>query len=223
MDLPELIGDPLYPLYQSNLTLWMLQPQPSGAITVEPILRNAGLSLRGIETPLPLPPALLAKLSQDGITAQTEAGPNLLLNGPDKLVVLWECKRSTFGKPQSEDESHHRQARSYLLQTPDVLSGALAAAPGSISASHLIYFSRLNPTHDQTEGLEYLRDELGAKGNLTIPFCVLALSSNSVRVDIRQTGTASTAAPGLAALTAPSSQCYSRSRRPDAAAQRCND
>ncbi len=200
MELVQLIGDPLY---QMNLTLWMLQPQPNGSITVEPILRNAGFSLREIERPLPLPPALLTKLVEDGIAVQAEAAPDLLLNGPNKLVVLWECKRSTFGAPQGDGESHHRQARNYLLHSPQVLAGALAAATGSVQRSHVIYLSRLNVAHDQTEGLQSLRDTLTMRQNATAPFCLLALSANGGCIEIRQTGSASTALPGLESLAPP--------------------
>jgi hypothetical protein len=200
MELKELIGDPLY---QLNITLWMLQPQPNEALTVAPLLQRAGFSLRSIEPSLPLPPELITRLIRDQIPVSTEAAPDLLLTGANRLFVLWECKRSTFGPPTSQVQAHHRQATNFLVQMPRVLEAALALATGDVAETHLIYLSRLDAAHDQTQGLSHLRDALSSKEYNTVPFSVLALSSADTSIHLQQSGRASSGVPQLGELSSP--------------------
>jgi len=198
IDLQQLVGDPLY---QVNVTLWMLQPQPQGHVQVKAILRDAGFKLRFIEPLLPLPPDLLARLQRDSLAVSgSPPSPDLLLDGSEKTAVLWECKRNTFGKQPDKDDRPQRQARSFLLHTPPVLVSALAASPASLRNTQVVYLTCLAPAHDQSEGLQHVHAELTAKGYTVSPFSVLALSADKTRVLLRQVGTASTPVRGLEGL-----------------------
>lgn len=151
----DLLGDSLF---QTNLLLWLLQP-PNGS-SVRPLLAEAGLKLRSIEEALPLGTNLVASLKKAGLTAKENAAPDAILlnDGAEHLVV--ECKVNMFGAAASPNgsDSNQRQARSFLLQTPKVLSSALAGS--KVSKSQVAYLTRHNPKHDQSEGVQALAKEL---------------------------------------------------------------
>ena len=80
-----------------------------------------------------------------------------------------------FGAVPAEGakDDAQRQARSFLLQTPPVLSSALAGA--NVAGSFLLFLTRHDPSHDQEEGIHALAGELVAASFAVLERGVLRL------------------------------------------------
>jgi hypothetical protein len=167
-----LIADPLY---QVNLVLWMLQP--SAAPRIDGILARAGFRLRAIEPDLTLPVGLTGQLKQANIAVRSRVQPDIALDGPDRSLVLLECKATMFGgtAQPGQGDGHIRQARSLLLQIPPVLASALSLQPEDVSDTFVLYLSRHEEGVDQSEGLRGIADALGKAGFATTSFGLCGL------------------------------------------------
>jgi hypothetical protein len=169
-----LLGDSLF---QVNLLLWMLQPPNTSGI--RPLLAEAGYRLRSIEEPLPLSPDLINRLNKASIKAKDNASADVIVNADDDEHLLIECKANMFGAtpPVGASDSNQRQARSFLLQTPNTLKSALAGA--KVSSASLAYLTRHNPKHKQDDGLIGLGKELKAAKLSPIPSSVWRLTEHN--------------------------------------------
>jgi len=170
VSLNELLGDSLF---QVNLLLWMLQP-PNGS-NIRPLLAEAGYRLRSIEETLPLSPNLIARLKRAAIVAKDNATPDAIFTNDKAEHLIAECKASMFGAipPPSGNDSNQRQARSFLLQTPGVLQSALAGS--KVSAARIVYLTRHDDGHDQSQGVLALAKELKAAKLPAVDCCVWRL------------------------------------------------
>jgi hypothetical protein len=163
----ELLGDSLF---QVNLLLWMLQPPNESSI--RPLLSEAGYKLRSIEEALPLGPSLIAQLKNASIAAKENAAPDAILATEKAEHLLVECKASMFGAVPSQNgsDSNQRQARSFLIQTPDVLRSALAGS--KVTKASVAYLTRHDDGHDQSAGVLTLAQELKAAKVPAVDCCV---------------------------------------------------
>jgi len=160
----------------------MLQP-PNGS-GVRPLLSQAGYRLRSIEETLPLHPELQTQLQRAGIHAKPNGAPDALINGDESDHVLVECKASMFGARAVEggNDSNQRQARAFLLQTPTVLQSALGGT--HVKDSALVYITKHNPAHPQSEGVTQLGVELRTAKFSTVLCCVLRLIEHNGGIGI---------------------------------------
>jgi len=173
MKLEDLIADPLY---QMNLCLWMLSS--SGKAGVTPLFRDAGLQLRAIEPPLPLPLEIKSLLSDNDVRVSDPVEPDLILHDRQRGFVLLECKASMFGAEVTGSDSPHRQARALLVQVPEILADALALDRQQVLSSHLVYLSRDKAGISQTAGLKEIADSLVSREFRVVPFGMLGLRAN---------------------------------------------
>ncbi len=97
-------------LFQTNVLLWALLPQPKGSRIV-PVLRETGHELVRIECPLRAGLVERAELAK--LTVQISQNPavDLLLVQRNKRYVLVECKSGSFGIATDQAE----QARGMLV------------------------------------------------------------------------------------------------------------
>jgi hypothetical protein len=151
----------------------MLQ-QRSGS-SIRPILAEAGFRLLALEPSLPLSPTLIARLLTAGIKVKADASPDVVLADERTQHLVMECKAKMFGAvPSSEgNDSNQRQARAFLLQTPEVLSSALGGL--TVGGSHLAYLTRHDEKHDQNEGVRALALELKSAKLPVVECCVFRL------------------------------------------------
>lgn len=169
----ELLDDPLF---QVNLLLWMLQP-PNGS-NIRPLMAEAGYKLRSIEEVLPLGPELIARLKTAALGVKEQASPDVILASEEAEHLMVECKASMFGAkaPEGGKDSNQRQARSFLLQHPEMLSSALAGT--KVADASLAYLTKHNPDHDQSEGVLALAEELKAAKLPVVPCSVWRLAEH---------------------------------------------
>jgi len=154
-ELPDVLADPIF---QLNLTLWMLQPLP-GMASTRPVLREAGYTLDSISRPLPFPFAMRAAVAAAAGSHDAPC-PDVLAAGPtqfDWLII--ECKGAGFGP----DSSAAKQATKLLAGAPD-LTEPLALAPGGARSAHLTYLTRNDHREALAGTLEELRARLAAGG-----------------------------------------------------------
>ena len=93
MDLARLERDCLF---QLNVLLWAVTPQPASA-PIRPVLLDAGYALAAIELPLLASGEERARLAQSSF----QVNPNpvadvVLLNARSAICVLIECKPDSF-------------------------------------------------------------------------------------------------------------------------------
>lgn len=155
-------------LFQVNLILWMLQPPQGG--NVRPLLMEAGYKLRSIEPPLTFDPRLIARLKAASVSVKENAAPDVILATEADEHLIVECKAKMFGAAPSANgnDSNQRQARTFLLQVPAILSPSMGGV--KVSKSHLAYLTKHDDEHDQEEGLRGLAAEL-KKAKLTVTAC----------------------------------------------------
>jgi hypothetical protein len=118
---------------------------------------------------------LIADLHNAAVVAKENAAPDVVLANDKAEHLLVECKASMFGPglKRSSNESNQRQARSFLLQVPEVLSSALAGA--KVSGSHLAYLTRHDAAHEQSDGVRQIAKELKAANFPVVDCCLLRL------------------------------------------------
>lgn len=179
IDLSTLIADSLY---QVNLVLLMLQPSVN--CPVKPLLQESGFTLASLEQPLPLPIPLRSQLLTDGVKVCDPVTPDIIIQDNHKVYVIIECKKSMFGSvPQpGKKDGHIRQARSCLLQTPEVLVTGLSLQDEEVKFSSLLYLACHDPRHKQTEGLNEISNELKDLDYETINFGLLGLSHDDKNI-----------------------------------------
>lgn len=179
-DVPEILEDPVFEL---NVTLWMLQPLP-GTAAIRPVLREAGYTLDSISRPLPFPLAQRAELAAIAGSSDPPA-PDVLAAGSasaDWLII--ECKGSGF----SPDSSNSRQAMK-LLAIAANLTPPLALPAGQIRPGHVVYLTRDEDRDAMGETLAELRRRLAEKALPAGLSGVLGLSSHDDGVYIERSKT----------------------------------
>ena len=109
MKLDELIRDPIF---QLNLLLWMARDQPEAAARVQPLFHRWGYHFLMVETPVPLPPALVSAITASGLAITVNPEPEMILGHATRRDALYlEAKRESF----SSESSTAKQARGHLL------------------------------------------------------------------------------------------------------------
>ena len=98
-----------------------------------------------------------------------------VLHNDDAEHLLVECKAKMFGAtPSSNDnDGNQRQARSFLLQSPEILRSALAGS--KVKKASVVYLTRHDDGHDQSQGVLALAKELKAAKLPAVDCCVWRL------------------------------------------------
>ena len=109
MKLDALIRDPIF---QLNILLWMARDQPENAARVRPLFHRWGYRFLMVETPMPLPPALVAAVESSGLSVSLNPEPEMILGHAERKDALYlEAKKESF----SPASTTAKQARGHLL------------------------------------------------------------------------------------------------------------
>jgi hypothetical protein len=155
LDAAAILGDPVF---QLNVTLWMLQPAPPDA-PIRPVLRDVGYLLSALSRELPAPVALRPGLNVL-VGSDTAPAPDVLAEPPAGAPwLVIECKGSSFGP----DSSTARQALKLLAVSGD-LTSSLGLSTGSERPGFVTYLTRLEERDRLLDTLLELRRRLTDAG-----------------------------------------------------------
>lgn len=168
----EIIRDPVF---QLNLLLWMTREQPEDGYRVRPVFHKAGFGIRGIDTPIALPQAVITQVEGTKLKVLYNPEPDLrLINKPPTKELYIEAKKGSFGPESSNSE----QARAHLLAAGPMSAELYTPVSEVVLAYHL--------PEDQRAGmddcLKKLSTELNGHGLGTAPYstCAFKASANSI-------------------------------------------
>ncbi len=175
MNVDEIVEDPLY---QLNLTLWLLQPLRDG-YPLNPLLREAGYELFAISPGMPLGPALRETVTSGSVDSAVEPGPDLLLSRDERgEFVVWECKSQLFGA----ESSSARQARGLLLQAGEQFNLAIGLELKARPDLYLVYLSKHLSCQEYLSRLCSIKHDLELKGMKTLPVGGIGIVNRDIEV-----------------------------------------
>lgn len=166
------------PLFQINFLLWLTNPVHKDYF--KPILHENGFELFSVEQTLPISPEILARLKN--IPHKGNPTPDVIIS-KDEVFLVFECKASMFGSANTMNDGHLKQCRSLLMQTPEVLSDAIAGI--KVSQSFVLYLTSDDSSVEQSKGLVEIRNELIKFGVSVVDIGLISILSEGKTVGIK--------------------------------------
>jgi len=149
---------------------------------LRPLFFEAGLKVYSIAPLLALPPEIRIEVKNKGIMCQDAIRPDVILHRPqrDRVYLLMECKRSSFGV----ESSTATQAWTYLLLAGPSLDEALALNPAESKKALVVYLSASEQSKALQSTLSALVQELEHQAVAHGPFQCLGLEATDSGISL---------------------------------------